>query len=198
MSHRTNVSAAVLLACTVVAAPLAAQRDTGMMQHDTTMMQHDSTMMDQGPMGHEQMMGHDSAMGMDKGANMMFMGAAGGKAAGDYAITDAGGKQQLTLTDDFAVTPGSDLYLVLANGDTPDKGAVWLGKLQHVTGAQTYDLPEGEGPEQVHQAAGLVEEGEACGGLRRLASCGWRVDGPHVAEPRGAVAARVRADHRPD
>lgn len=149
MSHRTNVSAAVLLACTVVAAPLAAQRDTGMMQHDTTTMQHDSTMMDQGSMGHEQMgheqmMGHDSAMGMDEGANMMFMGAAGGQAAGDYAITDSGGKPQLRLTDGFAVTPGSDLYLVLANGDTPDKGAVWLGKLQHATGAQTYDLPEGK------------------------------------------------------
>jgi hypothetical protein len=89
------------------------------------------------------MMQHDSTM-MDKGANMMFMGAAGQKAAGDYAITGAAGKQQLTLTDDFSVAPGSDLYLVLANGDTPDKGAVWLGKLQRATGAQTYDLPKGK------------------------------------------------------
>ena len=149
MSHRTTLSAAVLLACTVAAAPLAAQQDTSsMMPHDSTMMQHDSTMMDQGSMSHDQMMGHDSAMGMekgmDKGANMMFMGAAGQKAAGDYAITDVGGKQQLTLTDDFSVTSGSDLYLVLANGDTPDKGAVWLGKLQHATGGQTYDLPKGK------------------------------------------------------
>jgi hypothetical protein len=148
MSHRTNVSAAVLLACTVAAAPLVAQQDTGMMQHDTTMMQHDSTVMDQGSMGHEQMMGHDSTMGMDKGmdkgANMMFMGAAGGKAAGDYAITDAGGKQQLTLTESFSVAPASDLYLVLANGETPDKGALWLGKLRRATGAQTYDLPQGK------------------------------------------------------
>lgn len=153
MSHRTNLSAAVLLACTIAAAPLAAQQDTGMMQHDTMMMSHDSTMMDQGSMGHdqtghEQMMSHDSVMGMqkgmDQGASMMFMGAAGQKAAGDYAITDAGGKQRLALTDDFAVAPGSDLYLVLANGDTPDKGALWLGKLQHATGAQTYDLPKGK------------------------------------------------------
>ncbi len=148
MSYRTNLSAAMLLACTVAAAPLAAQQDTSMMQHDSTMMQHDSSMMDHGSMGHEQMMGHDSAMGMEKGmdqkANMMFMGAAGQKAAGDYAITEAGGKQQLTLTDDFSVASGSDLYLVLANGDTPDKGALWLGKLQHATGAQAYDLPKGK------------------------------------------------------
>jgi electron transfer DM13 len=137
MSHRTTLSAAVLLACTVAAAPLAAQQDTSMMQHD-------STMMDQGSMSHDQMMDHDSTMGMDKGANMMFMGAAGQKAAGDYAITEAGGKQQLTLTDDFSVASGSDLYLVLANGDTPDKGAIWLGKLRHATGAQTYDLPKGK------------------------------------------------------
>ena len=155
MSHRTTLSAAVLLACTVAAAPLAAQQDTSMMQHDSTMMQHDSTMMqhdstmmDHGAMSHDRMMGHDSAMGMDKsmdeGANTMFMGAAGQKATGDYAITEAGGKHQLTLTDDFSVASGSDLYLVLANGDAPDKGALWLGKLQHATGAQAYDLPKGK------------------------------------------------------
>ena len=46
-------------------------------------------------------MGKDSAMGA--GANMMLMGAAGQRAAGDYEITEAEGKQQLTLTDDFAV-----------------------------------------------------------------------------------------------
>ncbi len=146
MSHRTTLSAAVLLACTVAVAPLAAQQDTSMMKHDSTMMQHDSSMMDQGSMSHDQMMVHDSAMGMgkDQGASMMFMGAAGQKAAGDYAITQAGGKQQLTLTDDFSVAAGSDLYLVLATGDAPDKGAVWLGKLQRATGAQTYDLPKGK------------------------------------------------------
>jgi hypothetical protein len=148
MSHRTTLPAAVLLACTVATAPLSAQQDTSMMQHDSTMMQHDSTMMDHGSMSHEQMMGHDSAMGMDKGmdkgANMMFMGVAGQKAAGDYGITEAGGKQQLTLTDDFSVAPAPDLYVVLANGDTPDKGALWLGKLQNATGAQTYDLPRGK------------------------------------------------------
>ena len=54
------------------------------------MMQHDSAMMD-----HGQMMDHDSAMGM--GANLMFMGAAGQKAVGDYKVTEAGGKRQLEL-----------------------------------------------------------------------------------------------------
>lgn len=147
MSHRTTLSAAVLLTCTLAAAPIAAQQDTGMMQHDSTVMQHDSSMMDRDSMSHDQV-GHDSAMGMDKsmgkGANMMFMGAAGQKATGDYAITEADGKQRLTLTEDFSVASGSDLYLVLANGDTPDKGAIWLGKLQHPTGAQTYGLPKGK------------------------------------------------------
>jgi hypothetical protein len=144
MSHRTTLPAAVLVACTIAATPLAAQQDTSMMQHDSTMMQHDSTMMDHGSTSHDQVMGHDSAMGMGKGATMMFMGIADQKAAGDYAINDAGDKRQLTLTDDFSVAPGADLYLVLANGDTPDKGALWLGKLQHATGAQTYDLPKGK------------------------------------------------------
>lgn len=136
MSHRTNLSAAVLLAGTLAAAPLAAQQDTSMMQHDSTRMNH-------GSMSHDTTMDHDSAMGMNKGANMMFMGVGGGKAAGDYSIASAAGKPQLKLTDDFAVT-GSDLYLVLANGDMPDKGALWLGKLQHAAGAQTYDLPKGK------------------------------------------------------
>jgi hypothetical protein len=157
MSRRTNLSAAVLLACTVAAAPLAAQQDTSMMKHDTTMMDkgsmdHGSTdsssmgqgSMDKGSMGHDSAMGMHKDMDMEKGPSMMFMGVAGQKAAGDYAITDAGGKQQLTLTDDFSVASGSDLYLVLANGETPDNSALWLGKLKHATGAQTYDLPKGK------------------------------------------------------
>ena len=149
MPYRTKFTAVVLLACTAVAAPLAAQQDTSMMSHDSTMMQHDSMMMshdsamtDKGSMAKDQMMNHDSAMGRDMGSSMMFTGAAGQKAAGDYAITDAGGKQQLALTDDFAVAPRADLYLVLANGDTPEKGALWLGKLKSATGAQAYDLPK--------------------------------------------------------
>ena len=110
---------------------LAAQQDTGMMQHDSAMMDHGQMMMD-----------HDSAMGM--GANMMFMGAAGQKAAGDYKVTEAGGKRQLELTDDFAVAPAPDLYLVLANGPTPEGGALYLGKLKQTQGRQVYDLPKGK------------------------------------------------------
>jgi len=142
MSRRTTHSAAMFLACTIAAAPLVAQQDSSMMRHDTGMMQ-DSTMMDKGKMmDHGQMMDQGSAMGM--GANMMFMGAAGQKAAGDYAIVETGGKQQLKLTDDFSVAAGPDLYLVLANGTTPDKGALYLGKLKQATGSQTYDLPKGK------------------------------------------------------
>ena len=70
MSYRTNLTAVVLLASTVVAGPLAAQQDTtmmshdsAMMQHDSMMMSHDSAMMDKGSMAKDQMMNHDSAMG---------------------------------------------------------------------------------------------------------------------------------------
>jgi hypothetical protein len=141
MSRHTKLSATALLACAFAAMPLAAQQDTGMM------MQHDSAMMDHGQMDNsmkhdEQMMGKDSAMG--GGANLMFMGAAGQRAAGDYEITEAEGKQQLKLTDDFAVAAGPDLYLVLANGDTPDKKSLYLGKLKQATGGQAYDLPKGK------------------------------------------------------
>ena len=146
MSCHTKLSATALLACAFAAMPLAAQQDSGMMQHDSAMMQHDSAMMDHGQMDgsmkHEQMMGKDSAMGA--GASMMFMGAAGQKAAGDYQITEADGKQQLKLTDDFAVAAGPDLNLVLANGDTPDKKSLYLGKLKQAAGGQTYDLPKGK------------------------------------------------------
>ncbi len=145
MSARTTAptASAILLACTLAAgaafapAMLAAQQDTGMMQHDSAMMDHGQMM------NHDNMtMGHDSAMGKD--ANMMFMGAAGQKAAGDYEMTDAGAKQQLKLTDDFAVAPGADLYLVLANGPTPDAGALYLGKLKQAMGGQSHDLPKGK------------------------------------------------------
>lgn len=145
MPGRTTfpISPVSLLACAVIAGaalaptPLAAQQDTGMMHHDSAMMDHGQMM------EHDNMsMGHDDAM--DKGSNMMFMGAAGQKAAGDYEISDAGGKQQLKLTDDFAVPPGADLYLVLASGPTPDATSLYLGKLKQVKGGQTYDLPKGK------------------------------------------------------
>lgn len=139
---RFPTASSLLLACMLAAATastpasLAAQQDTGMMQHDSAMMDHGRMM------GHDNMsMDHDDAM--DKAPSLMFMGAAGHKAAGDYAISDAGGKRQLELTDDFAVTPRGDLYLVLANGPTPDGTALYLGKLKQATGAQAYDLPKG-------------------------------------------------------
>ena len=145
MSGHTTfpIAPTALLACALIAAaalspaPLAAQQDPGMMHHDSAMMDHGQTM------DHDNMsMGHDDAL--HEGPNMMFMGAAGQKAAGDYEISDAGGKQQLKLTDDFAVPPGADLYLVLANGPTPDGAALDLGKLKQAKGGQTYDLPKGK------------------------------------------------------
>ncbi len=143
MSHRSTFLIATLVACTAGAAQLAAQQDTSAMQHDTTMMDHGS--MDKGSMDHGSM----DKGSMEKGAmgmagDNMFMGAAGQKAGGDYQMTDEGGKSRLTLTDNFAVAPAADLYLVLANGDTPDKSALYLGKLKQPAGAQSYDLPKGK------------------------------------------------------
>ena len=114
------------------------------------------------------------------GSSMMFMGAAGQKAAGDYAITDTGGKQQLALTDDFAVAPRADLYLVLANGDTPAKGALWLGKLKSASGAQAYDLPKGKDLSKFTKLLVWSKKEKQAAASRRLASGGGRQDGPHV------------------
>jgi electron transfer DM13 len=133
MFHRIAMFAAALT-CTLAAGSLAAQQDSGMMSHDSAMMDHgtmDHGSMDSGSMDHDD-------------ANMMFMGAPGQKAGGDYAVADADGKRQITLTGDFAVASAPDLWLVLANGDTPDKDALWVGRLKQATGAQTYDLPKGK------------------------------------------------------
>jgi len=145
MSCHTKLSATALLACAFAAMPLAAHKDSGTMQHDSAMMQHDSAMMDHGQMDgsmkHDQMMGKDSAMAR---ARTDVYGRRGAKAAETYQITEADGKQQLKLTDDFAVAAGPDLNLVLANGDTPDKKSLYLGKLKQAVGGQTYDLPKGK------------------------------------------------------
>jgi hypothetical protein len=147
MSPRTTFPAAVTIAAALALrvilspTPLAAQQDSSMMAHDSAMtmqgdsgmMPHDSTMMD-----HGQMMEHDHT----GAGGMMFMGAEGQKASGDYEITEVGGKQQLKLTSDFAVAAARDLYLVLANGSTPDGDAIYIGKLKKTTGAQTFDLPK--------------------------------------------------------
>lgn len=142
-----SAAAALMLAATLSPALLVAQQDSTMMSHDSMMampadtgmaMSHDSMMMD-----HGKMMDHDAMMKHDEG--MSFVGADGQKAAGGYVLTESpGGKRQLTLGNDFSVTPGSDLYLVLANGSMPDSKALWIGKLKQAAGTQTYDLPKGK------------------------------------------------------
>ncbi len=143
---------AAALAIRVILSPvqLAAQQDSTMMGHDSTMMGHDSTMTmhgDTGMMGHDStMMDHGQMMEHDRvaGGDMMFMGAQGQKASGDYALTEKDGKRRLELTDDFAVAAAPDLYLVLANGSTPDGKALYLAKLKQASGAQSFDLPKGK------------------------------------------------------
>jgi len=155
MSVRLVAAAAALFA----AGPLVAQQDTGMMAHDTGMMAHDTGMMahdtgmmahDTGMMAHDTgMMAHDTGMMKDEGMKMghgetmMFSGAGGAKATGDYEIVDVGGRKRLTLTPDFAVADAPDLYLLLSSGPT-DKGALTLGKLKRPAAGQSFDLPKGK------------------------------------------------------
>jgi hypothetical protein len=74
---------------------------------------------------------------------MMFLGAGGSKAAGDYEIVEAGGRQRLTLTSDFAVADAPDLYLLLSSGPD-DRDALTLGKLKRPAAGQSFDLPKGK------------------------------------------------------
>jgi Electron transfer DM13 len=124
---------ALLAGCTLLPASLRAQNDSSMMSHDSGAMSKDHEMM-----GQDSMMGHDSMA-----ADMMFMGAGEHKAAGDYTIEEKNGKQQITLTADFAVEPAGDTWLVLANGDAPDAGSVYVAKLKSPKGAQAYTIPKG-------------------------------------------------------
>jgi hypothetical protein len=119
--------------------PLRAQNDSAMMKHDAAAMHADSGKMESGMMKKDhEMMGHE---GMEP--NMMFMGAAGHKAAGDYEIAEVNGKQQIKLTPDFGVDQAPDLYLVLATSETPDARSVYVAKLKSATGSQSYDIPRG-------------------------------------------------------
>jgi hypothetical protein len=130
---------ALVAGCTLLPASLRAQNDSSMMAKDSGAMSKDHEMM-----GHDSMMGHEGMMGHDRmAADMMFMGAAEHKAAGDYTIEEKDGKQQLTLTPDFAVEPAGDTWLVLATGDTPDAGAVYVAKLKSPKGSQSYTIPKG-------------------------------------------------------
>lgn len=148
MSRITPAFAAlVALVCAV--APLAAQEDTGMMAHDSTMGDHgamhdgktmDDKMMDDDKMMHDDKTMHDGGAAME--ADRMFAGTGEGKAAGDYEIVEVDGKRKLRLTQDFAVPEAGDLYLVLATGDVPGDGALYLGKLGQPAGGQTFDLPK--------------------------------------------------------
>lgn len=131
---------AILVSLVLLApAPLHAQHDSAMMKHDPAMMHADSGQMESGMMKKDhEMMGHEG-----KEPNMMFMGAGGHKAAGDYEITEANGRQQIKLTSDFGVENAPDLYLVLATSETPDARSVYVAKLKSATGSQSYDVPKG-------------------------------------------------------
>jgi hypothetical protein len=141
------VAAALIVAAMLSSAPapLAAQQDSTMMSHDSAMaMPAETGMSHDGMMDHGKMMDHDT-MGMGHEGTMRFAATGDQKAAGGYELTEtAGGKRQLTLGDDFSVTPAPELYLVLANGSTPDGKALWIGKLKQPAGTQTFDLPKGK------------------------------------------------------
>lgn len=139
--HSTFLTTLAALAC--LAAPAAAQQDTGMMAHDSAMMDPGGSM-DHGTAMGDKMMDHDSTGGRAMHDELMFMGASGEKAAGDYEVVDVDGRHQLELSDEFAVADGRDLYLVLANGDAADDGSLFLGELKQRNGAQVYDLPKGK------------------------------------------------------
>ena len=128
LRHSNVLLAGVLAGAFLLVPPaLQAQQDSSMMKHDSAMMEHG------------QMMGHDSAMA----PNMMFMGAETHKAAGDYEIVKAKGKQQIKFTDDFSVDQAPELHVVLSAGDPPDRNTLDLGKLKKRQGGQSYDLPQG-------------------------------------------------------
>jgi hypothetical protein len=136
-----SAAAALMLAVGLSPALLAAQQDSSMMSHDSMMAMPADTGM---AMSHDSMMMHHGNM-MKPEEGMSFTGAGGQEAAGGYALAEnPGGKRQLTLGNDFSVTPGSDRYLVLANGSAPDSKALWIGKLKQASGTQTYDLPKGK------------------------------------------------------
>lgn len=136
MGHPVNLLSLLALGLTaglllVAPTPLHAQ-DSSTMQHDSAMMHEDSGMMDKSEMGH--------AM---ETPNLMFMGAGKRKASGDYEIVDAKGKQTIKFTQDFAVEPAPDTYLVLAASDQPDAQSLYLAKLKKPIGSQSYDVPKG-------------------------------------------------------
>ena len=152
MSHRIHFGLVALLVG--AAAPLAAQQDR--MAHDQ--MKHDT--MGQDAMGKDAMgkdgmakdgMAKDGmakdGMAMEHGMAMLphgaFAGAEGHKAAGSFALVKEGDQTVLKLGDDFRAEKGPDVYLVLSNGPKVSTGAVFLGKLSKLSGAQVFAVPPG-------------------------------------------------------
>jgi hypothetical protein len=133
MAHGFGIGLLALL--TVGAgAPLAAQQDQmqhGEMQHGE--MQHDG-------------MGQDG-MAMDHGMAMLphgtFAPSGGHRAAGSFAFANEGDRTVLKLGSDFSVEGAPDLYVVLSAGDGLSPGAVFLGQLSKLSGAQTFEVPPG-------------------------------------------------------
>jgi hypothetical protein len=129
-------------------------KDTGMMAHDTMgkgAMMKDSRGMDKMGMDHDQMGMEKDKVGMEKMAGEMgmaapgtMMGTGGHKVTGSVTVTEADGKSEVRLGDDFSVPSAKDLEVVLSRSPNgPPDEVVKLGKLKKAKGAQSYPIPGG-------------------------------------------------------
>jgi Electron transfer DM13 len=108
-------------------------------------MAQDSSMMSpkdmKDRMGRKEQMGMHGTMAMPHG---MFAGANDHQAAGSYSISESGGKRLVMLSPDFSISKAPDIYLALSpETKVPAEGAVYLGKLKKLSGAQSFAIPEG-------------------------------------------------------
>ncbi|MEP6573364.1 MAG: DM13 domain-containing protein [Gemmatimonadota bacterium] len=99
----------------------------------TDSMKHDSTM------NHSNMGAMHDDMMMGKPAS--FSATNGHGATGTVIVTGKSGMQKVEFSKDFTLTGAPDPELVLASGDAPDAGSLWVKKLSSSKGWQSYDLP---------------------------------------------------------
>ena len=106
----------------------------------------------------------------------MLHGAGGHHATGTVHLVAKGDQHQIHFTPDFKAGSSSDVYVVLSKSEAPEAGSVQLGKLKHVAGEQTIDVPAKVDVSQYSHLLLWSKKDNAVIGMTDLAEAGMSMD----------------------
>jgi hypothetical protein len=118
----------------------------------------------------------EGSMAKSTAMSGMLHGAGGHRATGTVHLVAKGDKHQIHFTPDFKADAGSDVYVVLSKSEAPEAGSVQLGRLKHVAGEQTVEVPAKVDVSQYSHLLLWSKKDNVVIGMTDLADAGMSMD----------------------